>query len=245
MRYDDDLADGDHGCARAIAIAVERLLPILPVDRKGRLSQYASSFGNDSEATGITKVFVPHSGGPGVGAARWIIEKGSRARRGRHLGGRQCRIRRVATSGLETRETKEGLRRGKLKVAVGTQALAAKNVRFDDLVLVLIDEEQHFGAADNAKLSGLAKGVHTLWMSATPIPRTLAAGLAGFRDLSVIATPPVHRLPVVHPRQHRLQILNARTNQEALSVTPLLAQQCSGDGGVRRGSGSIAGVGAS
>jgi transcription-repair coupling factor (superfamily II helicase) len=128
---------------------------------------------------------------------------------------------------------------------VGTQALAAKDVRFDDLVLVLIDEEQHFGAADNAKLSGLAKGVHTLWMSATPIPRTLAAGLAGFRDLSVIATPPVHRLPVVHPRQHRLQILNARTNQEALSVTPLLAQQCSGDGGVRRGSGSIAGVGAS
>jgi transcription-repair coupling factor (superfamily II helicase) len=102
-----------------------------------------------------------------------------------------------ATSGLETRETKEGLRRGKLKVVVGTQALASKDVRFADLGLVIIDEEQHFGAAEKAKLSGLAKGVHTLWMSATPIPRTLAAGLAGFRDLSVIATPPVHRLPVV------------------------------------------------
>jgi transcription-repair coupling factor (superfamily II helicase) len=102
-----------------------------------------------------------------------------------------------ATSAAETRETKEGLRRGKLKVVVGTQALASKDVRFADLGLVIIDEEQHFGAAEKAKLSSLAKGVHTLWMSATPIPRTLAAGLAGFRDLSVIATPPVHRLPVV------------------------------------------------
>jgi transcription-repair coupling factor (superfamily II helicase) len=102
-----------------------------------------------------------------------------------------------ATTAPETRETKEGLRRGKLKIVVGTQALISKDVRFADLGLVIIDEEQHFGAAEKAKLSGLAKGAHTLWMSATPIPRTLAAGLAGFRDLSVIATPPVHRLPVV------------------------------------------------
>lgn len=102
-----------------------------------------------------------------------------------------------ATSGLEMRETKEGLRSGRLKVVVGTQALSAKDVKFADLGLVIIDEEQHFGAAEKAKLSGLAKNAHTLWMSATPIPRTLAAGLAGFRDLSVIATPPVHRLPIV------------------------------------------------
>ncbi|QDP25292.1 DEAD/DEAH box helicase [Bradyrhizobium cosmicum] len=102
-----------------------------------------------------------------------------------------------ATSGPETRETKEGLRNGRLKVVVGTQALSAKDVKFADIGLVIIDEEQHFGAAEKAKLSGLAKNAHTLWMSATPIPRTLAAGLAGFRDLSVIATPPVHRLPIV------------------------------------------------
>lgn len=102
-----------------------------------------------------------------------------------------------AISGPETRETKEGLRSGKLKVVVGTQALSAKDVKFADLGLVIIDEEQHFGAAEKAKLSALAKNAHTLWMSATPIPRTLAAGLAGFRDLSVIATPPVHRLPIV------------------------------------------------
>jgi transcription-repair coupling factor (superfamily II helicase) len=102
-----------------------------------------------------------------------------------------------AASAAEIRDTKEKLRRAKLKVVIGTQALGSTDVRFADLGLVVIDEEQHFGAAEKAKLSGLAKGVHTLWMSATPIPRTLAAGLAGFRDLSVIATPPVHRLPIV------------------------------------------------
>ena len=101
------------------------------------------------------------------------------------------------TTGPETKETKDALRRGKLMVVVGTQALASSDVRFADLGLIVVDEEQHFGAAEKAKLSGLAKGAHTLWMSATPIPRTLASGLAGFRDLSVIATPPVHRLPVV------------------------------------------------
>lgn len=100
-------------------------------------------------------------------------------------------------SASETRETKEGLKSRRLKVVVGTQALASKEVKFADLGLVIIDEEQHFGAAEKVKLSSLAKGIHSLWMSATPIPRTLAAGLAGFRDLSVIASPPVHRLPVV------------------------------------------------
>ncbi|WWP83127.1 DEAD/DEAH box helicase [Bradyrhizobium sp. 26S5] len=102
-----------------------------------------------------------------------------------------------ATSASEARDTKELLKRGKLKVVIGTQALAAKDVRFADLGLVIIDEEQHFGAEEKASLSELSKGAHTLLMSATPIPRTLAAGLAGFRDLSVIATPPAHRLPVV------------------------------------------------
>jgi len=96
----------------------------------------------------------------------------------------------------EARDVKDGLKNGKLKVVVGTQSLASKDVRFANLGLIIIDEEQHFGAAEKAKLSGLAKGIHALWMSATPIPRTLAAGLAGFRDLSVIASPPLQRLPV-------------------------------------------------
>ncbi|TYO64321.1 DEAD/DEAH box helicase [Bradyrhizobium hipponense] len=101
-----------------------------------------------------------------------------------------------AASGAEVRATKEGLRSGRMNIVVGTQALASKDVKFNDLGLVIVDEEQHFGAAEKAKLSALAKNLHALWMSATPIPRTLAAGLAGFRDLSIIASPPVHRLPV-------------------------------------------------
>ena len=100
-------------------------------------------------------------------------------------------------SSAQVRETKARLRSGDLKVVVGTQALASKELEFDDLGLVIVDEEQHFGAAEKEKLSSLSKGLHSLWMSATPIPRTLAAGLAGFRDVSVIATPPVHRLPIV------------------------------------------------
>ncbi len=102
-----------------------------------------------------------------------------------------------AASASETRATKEGLKTGRVKVVVGTQALASGDVKFANLGLVIIDEEQHFGATEKAKFSELAKAIHTLWMSATPIPRTLAAGLAGFRDLSVIASPPVSRLPVV------------------------------------------------
>lgn len=103
---------------------------------------------------------------------------------------------RVAST-AEARKVREGLKSGELKVVVGTLSLASKEVKFADLGLVIVDEEQHFGAADKAMLSSLNKNGHRLWMSATPIPRTLAAGLTGLRDLSVIATPPVHRVPVV------------------------------------------------
>ena len=102
-----------------------------------------------------------------------------------------------ATSAAEVRDVKVRLRRGECKIVVGTQALASKDVKFAELGLVIIDEEQHFGAAEKEKLSSLSKGLHALWMTATPIPRTLAAGIAGFRDISVIATPPVDRLPIV------------------------------------------------
>ena len=102
-----------------------------------------------------------------------------------------------ATSAAEVRAIKESLRSGELKIVVGTQALASKDVKFAELGLVIVDEEQHFGAEEKEKLSSLSKGLHALWMTATPIPRTLAAGLVGFRDISVIATPPVHRLPIV------------------------------------------------
>ena len=99
-------------------------------------------------------------------------------------------------SAADARDVRERLKSGELRIVVGTLSLASKEVKFADLGLIIIDEEQHFGAAEKAMLSNLNKNGHRLWMSATPIPRTLAAGLTGLRDLSVIATPPVHRVPV-------------------------------------------------
>lgn len=101
------------------------------------------------------------------------------------------------TAAAEARRVKRQLRDGSLQIVIGTHALAGKDIAFADLGLVIIDEEQHFGAADKDKLSALRAGVHTLTMSATPIPRTMAAAMVGLRDFSVIATPPVQRVPIV------------------------------------------------
>ncbi len=94
----------------------------------------------------------------------------------------------------EAEEIKERLASGDLRVVVGTHAL--KNASFARLGLVVIDEEQRFGAADKDALRGLAEGVHVLTLTATPIPRTLAAAEAGMVEASVIATPPLRRQPV-------------------------------------------------
>jgi len=99
-------------------------------------------------------------------------------------------------SPAEAKRVKAGLADGGIQVVVGTHALAAKGVRFRDLGLVVIDEEQRFGAAHKAKLRDLAQGLHVLTLTATPIPRTLQAALVGLQDLSVIATPPTQRRPI-------------------------------------------------
>ncbi|MGJ4892373.1 DEAD/DEAH box helicase [Bradyrhizobium sp. HKCCYLRH3099] len=101
------------------------------------------------------------------------------------------------SSAADARSVKRQLADGSLRLVIGTTALTAEDVRFADLGLVIIDEEQHFGAAEKARLSALRSGLHTLTMSATPIPRTMAGAMAGLRDLSVMATPPAQRLPVV------------------------------------------------
>ncbi len=81
-------------------------------------------------------------------------------------------------------------------IVIGTHALLSKNVKFKNLGLVIVDEEQHFGVAHKERLKELQKGVHVLTLTATPIPRTLQLSLSGVRSLSVIATPPVDRLAV-------------------------------------------------
>jgi len=96
----------------------------------------------------------------------------------------------------EARAVKEGLASGAVQVVIGTHALAAKGVRFKDLGLVIVDEEQRFGTAHKASLRALGQNVHVLTLTATPIPRTLQAALVGLQDMSVIATPPARRQPI-------------------------------------------------
>ena len=91
---------------------------------------------------------------------------------------------------------KQGLANGQVDIVIGTHALLGKTIRFSDLGLVVIDEEQHFGVAHKERLKRLRADVHVLTPTATPIPRTLQMALAGVRELSLIATPPVDRLAV-------------------------------------------------
>ncbi|NLA49748.1 MAG: DEAD/DEAH box helicase, partial [Bacteroidales bacterium] len=86
---------------------------------------------------------------------------------------------------------------GKIDIIIGTHKLVGKNIRFRDLGLLIIDEEQRFGVSVKEKLKTLRTSVDTLTLTATPIPRTLQFSLMGARDLSVINTPPPNRMPVV------------------------------------------------
>jgi transcription-repair coupling factor (superfamily II helicase) len=94
----------------------------------------------------------------------------------------------------EKKRVKAGLADGSIGVVVGTQAVAGKGVEYRDLALVVIDEEQRFGAKDKAHLRELAD--HVMTLSATPIPRTLQSALIGLQQLSVLATPPALRQPI-------------------------------------------------
>ncbi|CDP50484.1 Transcription-repair coupling factor [Devosia sp. DBB001] len=96
----------------------------------------------------------------------------------------------------ELKATKEGLADGQVDIVVGTHALLSKNIKFKDLGLLIIDEEQHFGVGHKERLKELKANVHVLTLTATPIPRTLQLALTGVRDLSLLATPPVDRLAV-------------------------------------------------
>jgi transcription-repair coupling factor (superfamily II helicase) len=99
-------------------------------------------------------------------------------------------------SAKRSKEVRSGIADGTVDIAIGTHALLADSVRFRDLGLLVVDEEQHFGVAHKEKLKKMKAGVHVLTLSATPIPRTLQMALAGVRELSLIATPPVDRLAV-------------------------------------------------
>ena len=96
----------------------------------------------------------------------------------------------------ELKKVKEGLADGSVDIVVGTHVLLGKSIRFKDLGLIIVDEEQHFGVSHKERLKELRAEVHVLTLTATPIPRTLQLALTGVRELSIIATPPVDRLAV-------------------------------------------------
>jgi len=99
-------------------------------------------------------------------------------------------------SSAEAAEVRKGVADGSVDIVVGTHALLSKTVKFRDLALMIVDEEQHFGVKHKERLKEFRADTHVLTLTATPIPRTLQLAMSGIRDLSIIATPPVDRLAV-------------------------------------------------
>jgi transcription-repair coupling factor (superfamily II helicase) len=99
-------------------------------------------------------------------------------------------------SSARQKETLQQLAEGKIDIIIGTHRLLGKDIKFKDLGLMIIDEEQKFGVAAKEKLKSLRVNVDTLTLTATPIPRTLQFSMMGARDLSIINTPPPNRYPV-------------------------------------------------
>ena len=101
-----------------------------------------------------------------------------------------------ARTAKQTKQVLEDLEQGRIDILVGTHKLIGKNVKWHDLGLLIIDEEQKFGVSTKEKLRKLKTNVDTLTMSATPIPRTLQFSLMGARDMSIMRTPPPNRHPI-------------------------------------------------
>jgi transcription-repair coupling factor (superfamily II helicase) len=106
------------------------------------------------------------------------------------------KVRLLSRSGGSAAKTVEGLENGTVDIVIGTHRLLQKDIKFRDLGLVVIDEEQRFGVRQKERLKALRAEVDLLTLTATPIPRTLNMSMAGLRELSIIATPPAKRLAV-------------------------------------------------
>lgn len=118
-----------------------------------------------------------------------------------------------ARSAQKTKEILSGLASGEVEIIIGTHKLISKTVKFKDLGLLIIDEEQKFGVSTKERLRQMKTNVDTLTLTATPIPRTLQFSLMGARDLSVIQTPPPNRYPV----QTELHVFDAQVIADAIN----------------------------
>ena len=115
-------------------------------------------------------------------------------------------------SAKEKKETYQKLQEGKIDIIIGTHSILGKEVRFKDLGLLVIDEEQKFGVAHKEKIKTLRTNLDCLTLTATPIPRTLQFSLMGARDLSIMNTPPPNRQPI----QTELQVFNEDFIRDAI-----------------------------
>ena len=115
-------------------------------------------------------------------------------------------------SAKEKKETLKKLEEGKIEIIIGTHALLGKEVKFKDLGLLIVDEEQKFGVGHKEKIKTLRTAVDCLTLTATPIPRTLQFSLMGARDLSIINTPPPNRQPI----QTEVQVYNEDAIRDAI-----------------------------
>lgn len=115
----------------------------------------------------------------------------------------------------EQTETLKGLKAGTVDIVVGTHRLLSKDVVYQDLGLLIVDEEQRFGVTHKEKLKQLKTNVDVLTLTATPIPRTLHMSMLGVRDLSVIETPPANRFPVqTYVMEHNFALVREAIERE-------------------------------
>ena len=130
------------------------------------------------------------------------------------LKGMACRVDYLSRtrSAKATREVLKDLADGKINIVIGTHKLIGKSVKFHDLGLLVIDEEQKFGVSTKEKIRQMKVNVDTLTLTATPIPRTLQFSLMGARDLSIMTTPPPNRYPV----QTELSVFSEEVISEAI-----------------------------
>jgi len=118
-------------------------------------------------------------------------------------------------SASEQKKTLERLRKGSLDILVGTHRVLSADVKFKNLGLLIVDEEQRFGVTHKEKIKQFKKDVDVLTLTATPIPRTLHMSLVGIRDMSVLDEPPVDRLPIqTYVLEHNEEIIREAINRE-------------------------------
>ena len=180
---------------RAISDVVDDLTSGLPMDRL-----ICGDVGFGKTEVAMRAAFVAAMSGVQVAivAPTTLLARQHYASFAERFRGFPLQVRQLSrfVSAKDAQKTRDGISRGTVDIVIGTHALLAKGIRFNNLGLLIIDEEQHFGVGHKERLKQMRSDIHVLTLTATPIPRTLQLSLSGVRDLSIIGTPPVDRLAI-------------------------------------------------